>query len=403
MKILFLYDYIPFSSDAVGNLINNIAPYFKEKGNEVYIASTKSSYKQKKVIEFSSGKVLTVNYVMDKMLDKKCFIDFVHYYARRVKNRLIKKKEQGLFDKTRIKICSKFLNKIHKKYNFDVIIPICSNYLWLESAIIFKEKTQSNVKIALYQVDPFSENFNKKDFDTKVLESFEEKLYASCDVIFTTPIIYELKKKAGKRLEKLVPIELPGIVERIVTEAIKKEENEIRCIFSGFLYKAVRNPKFMLELFSNFENKNIKLYLIGAGCEDIVKEYQKGSLNGRLITLGKLGVEDNANWLNSANVLLNIGNLVENQVPSKIFNYFSTGKPIINICKIDNCSSKKYMDKYPLAINVKEVEDLTKDDCFKVENFILNSVGKTVNYATVEEIFYDCKPEYIVDKMLSKL
>ena len=403
MKILFLYDYLPFKSDAVGNLINNIAPYFAKFGHEVYIASTKSSYADKKVIEFSSFKILSVNYVLNKILGKDNVLDCLHYYGRRIKNRLKKEQKQGLFNELQVKIYSNFLRKVYKKYKFDVIVPICSNYLWLESAIKFKESSKYNVKIALYQVDPFLENFNKKNFDEKILNDFEERLYENCSIIFTTPIIYNLKELANKNTDKLVPVELPGIKKQTVSASQRKQGDEIRCIFSGFLYKQIRNPEFMFKLFSEFKNKNIKLYLIGSGCEDIVKEHQAGMLKDRLITVGRLNVLDNANWLDSADVLINIGNLVENQVPSKIFNYFSMGKPIINICKIDNCSCKKYMNKYPLAINVNETLNITQEVVEQAENFILNSLNKTISFDEVEKIFYDCTPKYVVETMLNNL
>ena len=53
---------------------------------------------------------------------------------------------------------------------------------------------------------------------------------------------------------------------------------------------------------------------------------------------------------------MNIGNAVDNQMPSKIFEYISTGKPIINIFKSTDCPTLKYLGRYPLVLNIHEAE-----------------------------------------------
>ena len=48
------------------------------------------------------------------------------------------------------------------------------------------------------------------------------------------------------------------------------------------------------------------------------------------------------------------GNKVDNQVPSKIFDYISLGKPIINVYTSEKDPALEYLKQYPLALNISE-------------------------------------------------
>ena len=44
-----------------------------------------------------------------------------------------------------------------------------------------------------------------------------------------------------------------------------------------------------------------------------------------------------------ADVLLNLGNAVDNQLPSKLFDYFAAGKPVLHLCVIENDPALPYL------------------------------------------------------------
>ena len=53
-----------------------------------------------------------------------------------------------------------------------------------------------------------------------------------------------------------------------------------------------------------------------------------------------------------ADVLVNIGNTTTYQLPSKVVDYVSTGKRILNIALIEDDSSAIFFNDYPLAITL---------------------------------------------------
>ena len=94
--------------------------------------------------------------------------------------------------------------------------------------------------------------------------------------------------------------------------------------------------------------------------------------------------------MKKADILLNISNTLDNQVPSKIFDYFALGKPVLNVQKIENCPSREYFDRYPLAYTVCDYAP----DSEQLKDFLLNSKGKTIDYEKVSQLYYDATLEY---------
>ena len=59
-------------------------------------------------------------------------------------------------------------------------------------------------------------------------------------------------------------------------------------------------------------------------------------INEHVTIVGKVTKEKALQYLWQADVLVNIGNRVENMLPSKVLEYISTGKPVLNIAQLEN-------------------------------------------------------------------
>ena len=88
-----------------------------------------------------------------------------------------------------------------------------------------------------------------------------------------------------------------------------------------------------------------------------------------------------------------------NQVPSKIFEYISACKPIINVCVNKDCPSIPYLEKYPLALSIIEGVGTPEEHAAEIERFIIENAGRTVEKATVLELFKECTAEYCAEQM----
>ena len=141
---------------------------------------------------------------------------------------------------------------------------------------------------------------------------------------------------------------------------------------------------------------------MGRGQEDLIKRYSEEHLKGRLHYLGEKSTEECDNILADADILVNIGNTVQNQVPSKLFHYIGFGKPILNVIACEDCPTISYMKRYELSCTVKDVNDVF-GEAKKVQQWIIDNYKKRISLDKNKQIFEDCTPEYISNKIVSQI
>ena len=109
--------------------------------------------------------------------------------------------------------------------------------------------------------------------------------------------------------------------------------------------------------------------------------------------------------ISNAQVLISIGNANTDMVPSKIFEYMATGKPIIHFYSTERDSCIQYYKKYPLSLLIKEDNSYMQDNADRIIEFISKVLGKTLQYKEVESMFPLNTPVYtvrIINEMMNK-
>lgn len=119
--------------------------------------------------------------------------------------------------------------------------------------------------------------------------------------------------------------------------------------------------------------------------------------------MGVRSLDETRDMIANADLLVNIGNAMKNQVPSKLFEYISTGLPIVNIYKNEDCPSLQYMDKYPCTINLIEDPQKMNLNAVNLKNFICTCAGRQSNIEEILQIYARCTPEYCADQMLKAI
>lgn len=180
---------------------------------------------------------------------------------------------------------------------------------------------------------------------------FETLLLSNADVIVmmkAAESIYRKERKKIKYYDKIRFLDLPLYIPCNITNRNQKRYFPISqkvFLFAGALPNNIRNPKYLLDLFMKCNQRNYHLYIAGDGYyTELVKSYCDRTDN-----IHYLGVLDNdliKDMYKEADYLINIGNTLNNMVPSKIFEYMSQGKPIISTLKIDKDPSLDYLRQY---------------------------------------------------------
>ena len=218
--------------------------------------------------------------------------------------------------------------------------------------------------------------------------------------MFSAPFILN-KKSVEWFSDKVISSELPAIIER--RNMMKSNSEYIDCIYAGDFYAGIREPDFMLKMFSMMKNPNIILIVLSDCQKEKLENFAKQEMKGRVVVKGRLPEEECNEMFEQADVFINIGNAIDNQLQSKVLNYMNYGKPIINLYKIDNCPTLNYMRDYPLAISIKEAKDISVDDVELAETFIEKSFNSRINFEEIKSVFIKCTPEYVSNNILSAI
>lgn len=284
--------------------------------------------------------------------------------------------------------------KLDSEIHFDAVI---STYVSLEACIAgtFLKKIR-NLKFLLYLLDSISGSvkgrFLSRDFIDKKGWFWEKYFYENADNIFVMKC-HEKKhknKRYAKYFNKIHILDFP-LLKRIRRDD-EKIQKTIQIAYLGSLHKTYRNPKYACEIFSSLKSLNFILNFYSRGdAENILREYAIIT-EGKIKQNGYIEYGQSLKVLEKVDCLLSIGNSITEMVPSKIFEYISTGKPIIHLYS-NNDSSLYYLKKYPLAININMSDDFMNNKQ-KIELFLKEHRNKFINFDQIEQIYFMNDPEY---------
>ncbi len=300
------------------------------------------------------------------------------------------------------------INQYIKDQEYDAIISM--SYPFECHHLGYKLKKENpEIKWYAYYLDPYFSNHGMADIKDECL-ALEDEVLSLCDGMFLTPILYrEFEESILKKyIERCYVCEFPNLVdfrEKTGNGVVNFDDAYINCVFTGHMYNKIRNPKFLFDLLLKADKK-IRFYIVGGfygELESGMKAHYVAALGDRLQITGSVDLQEALAVMNDADILVNIGNLIPNQLPSKIFDYMSTGKPIVNICKLRECPSLAYMEKYPLCLNVFEPEGLSDAVVQEFEKFCTEAKGKQIPFAQIREQFITSSPEYVAKQMVEKI
>ncbi|MBQ7203714.1 MAG: glycosyltransferase [Eubacterium sp.] len=278
------------------------------------------------------------------------------------------------------------IRRLCKKQKFDCIVCFRNPNDTLAGAI----EAETGVPIIAYELDPWESDVGGIDDNVR---EFQYNIEKKCAAIITTKLLYSNYLNGEYRLPKceVYCAEFPNIIEYKANDNILFSDGKIHCVFTGQLYDDIRNPRFTIELFSKLADDGIVLDIFGNdnGClKDIV-------LPDNVIYHGEVKSEKATEYLLASDIVVNIGNTLTNQLPSKILTYISMGKPILNIIKVLDCPTLKYIDKYPLALSVLENDCLTDDVVMNTKSFCEQNRNQCVDFSIIKEVYYEATPEYV--------
>lgn len=254
-------------------------------------------------------------------------------------------------------------------------------------------------------LDPFATNYYYlSKYSRDELLSFQTKVFDQANKIIVTPLIMaELKKIVEEpQLIKYLDLNFPKIVKPYITPSkddLQFDRHEINCVFVGKFNKETRNPRYLFRLFEGLGQDRIKLHIIGEEREQWSSMLPVTQNN--IIFHGMKSKHAALNAELNCNILINIGNSMPNQMPSKLLEYISTGKPIVNLYKLENCPTLTFMRFYPIHFNIYEKHTDYAWTLQRLRHFLRRYRKTNISYHIIRRKFYYCTLDYVSSEFLN--
>lgn len=282
------------------------------------------------------------------------------------------------------------------------VVTIVASVNPLEAVIAadrVKQENSAKVKTVYYCADTLSNEKGDSgilsaEYRTKCGIAWERKLFKSFDKV----LIMECHKdhyfsSIFKDLsEKMELVNFP-LFTRMEADPVTSTEDGIIMVYAGTLYKELRNPSFLcdqLVMLSKIEP--IHVIFMGSGdCDDILMN-ASSKTKGAIQYLGMQSHAKAMEFINSAHVLLSIGNAESPMAPSKIYEYMSTGKPIIHTYTYEKDPCLEPLRRYGNALLLRDGEPSAVGE---MSEFIRKA--KYLDYPVIEKMFIASTPGYSMD------
>jgi len=298
---------------------------------------------------------------------------------RVVYNRTLRSIQWPDFAWTWIMPAKNCVRKLIAENSYDVLISVSLPFSGHVVGAMAKRKIPK-LKWIMDVGDPFcfleKTPVNNSLIYRKFNTSIERRYFQQADAISVTTSAtrHEYVKRFPESSGKIIII--PPLLSIPLTNQADKESNDTfkrpkRLLYVGRLYKDIRTPNFLIECFYKAKDlirDDIELHFVGGydGLEAFVDKIKDRTVvfHGQRSHEVAAGMMINADWL------VNIGNETSYQLPSKLAEYVSSGKPILNICSFAEDSSAEFLRDYPSAVSLYVKDNVTEEHIKALANFI---------------------------------
>lgn len=288
------------------------------------------------------------------------------------------------------------MERLDAQYHFDAVCGVCAPY---RTAFALEAAHISGKKL-LWQLDPYASN---RDYNAPGGFAREGQLLEAIDTAFITPQAlpdYEGGPLSAWRSK----VQVLGFPVLLPTPEPPAHQG-VRCVFCGSLYPTVREPDFALQLFTALNAPDVTLTMAGGGWQRFLAQAGQAAavLENRFIRPGPLPPADAAALENEADILLSLGNFYDNQMPSKLFSYFGTGKPVLHLAVSETDPTLPYLARYPLALVLHKQEGVTPEVVDQLRRWVDRVQGQRLPYEQVAALYPEFTPQQVARDFLAAL
>lgn len=283
---------------------------------------------------------------------------------------------------------------ICKKYDIDAAISLSAPFYTAKGLA----KANIGAKKIVMMFDPYAKHHI---FGNKRTEKMEQAVFSAAHHIFVPKLIFDCYNRSN-----ISHIDFPCLLtgSNATPNENLMNKSKTNLLFCGSLYADIRSPEYLYELVKKSANPDLHITVVGgvygkfsdqfnAKYADFIKQH--------VTLVGKVSREKAQEYLAAADIVINIGNTVENMLPSKVFECIATGKRVLNICQIAACPSLPYFEKYKNCLNLCTQNPIDEKILSEFDRFV--KTESFVDKATIEQDFIEATPQYVTDQILNAL
>ena len=284
-----------------------------------------------------------------------------------------------------------------RQFNIDTVICV---YRPFESIItgIWLKKQQDNIRMIAYHLDALMTPNNTIPLIVSY-KNHQAKKYLKQEIdLFDLLIFPKSVKSSIEQNIKICYANFPLLVLDGNEEKTDFEYDNhcINLAYIGSIDGKNRSIDYLILLIEQLQkvtDRRIQLHIWGSIGESVRNQVEQCEFAH---WYGLIHNNKTFDLLKRADFVVNLSNRVTvNMVPSKIFQLFATGKPIINIVENAEDAALPFFYKNTFACNVYSFKDIqTQIDMLL--KFIDEKRGKTQEKEIIEKLYYDSCPSYIV-------
>lgn len=296
------------------------------------------------------------------------------------------------------KAAYKKLEEIQSSNRIDAVLTVCSPFPAHIAGVEFKQK-HPEVRLCAYTVDPYAAKGRIIPFfrSFRDLVALEDAVCKRFDCLFLSEEAINSRQDIyGDIPNKLA---LPYLLPKAQSLSESKFDKKIiHCVYAGSFYRDIRNPEFMLKVFSEIKDGSIILHLYSAGCDDLVKKYADNS--HAIDSRGYVSHEELKQVYASCDFLIGVSNATNDFLPSKTYEYLSMRRPIVffNPKGYEN----EVLSKYPHSLQLSDDTPL-ETAIQTLQVFIAQERGKTISKSELNEIYSTNTDSYVRSILLKGL
>lgn len=290
----------------------------------------------------------------------------------------------------------------------DAVIPICYP---MEAVVAAMEYTKSRDKVKLvpYLFDPFVESrtLHRSAWNKSIKRNshigLEKQMLEQSYRVFCAPHLYDHLTSLGVLPESVVSTEQPLLKRNAYASTPATETGPTIMTYTGVFDRHIRNPTYLLramQIVLASSDSELHLYTKG-NCESMIARFAKSTRG--LIVHGSVPKQEADEAVAESGVLISVGNIDNLQVPSKVIEYISTGKPIIHFHSAADDAIIEILRNYPLGLCLRQDESALLGNARDCILFCRENHGKSMSFDEVEKIYYRSTPRFVADQILSEI